>query len=324
MSVVSSSLPMKEADTAESESVMNLQSGNTVDPPDQQRSPRAHPEHQHDANRRDRRTAEWLARAKADGVSEAERQRLLELAVKINLPIADSLARRYRSRGEDLDDLTQVARMGLMHAVHRYQPENGAFLPFAVPTITGELKRHFRDHCWTVRPPRRLQELHSEVASAWSELAQQQSSTPTVDEIAGWLGADRSEVLEAIRSNAFSSASLDTTDGLAGARDVVGAPDPGFEEVEDGEERRQLMREVRGACRRLSREDRELLRMRFEEGSSQSAIAAQLGISQMSVSRRLRKITKNLRLDITRHRSNTPAPRLRHRKITTIRPQPAH
>ncbi|MBO0810731.1 MAG: sigma-70 family RNA polymerase sigma factor [Microlunatus sp.] len=252
-----------------------------------------------------------MALAKDESISEAERQQLLERAVKINLPIADSLARRYRSRGEDLDDLVQVARIGLMHAVHRYQPENGAFLPFAVPTITGELKRHFRDHCWTVRPPRRLQELHSEVTAAWSELAQLQSASPTVDQIAAWLGADRTEVLEAMRSNAFSSASLDTTDGIARASAVIGTTDPGFEEVEDGEERRQQLREVQGACERLSVQDRELLRMRFEDGSSQSAIAAELGISQMSVSRRLRKVTRNLRLDITRHRSRTPGARLR-------------
>ncbi|WP_168207568.1 sigma-70 family RNA polymerase sigma factor [Microlunatus elymi] len=244
--------------------------------------------------------------------------------MKLNLPIADSLARRYRSRGEDLDDLIQVARMGLMQAVHRYQPDNGAFLPFAVPTITGELKRHFRDHCWTVRPPRRLQELHSEVAAAWSELAQQQSATPSVADIAQWLGADRAEVLEAMRSNAFSSASLDTTEGMVGAADVIGAADPGFEEVEDTEERRQLLGEVQAACQRLSRQDRNLLRMRFEEGSSQSAIAAELGISQMSVSRRLRKITKNLRMDITRHRSRMPATRrVRTREFARVRPQPA-
>ncbi|HEY9290478.1 MAG TPA: sigma-70 family RNA polymerase sigma factor, partial [Microlunatus sp.] len=163
-----------------------------------------------------------MAEAKNESLSEVERQRLLDQAIKINLPVADALARRYRSRGEDLDDLVQVARMGLVHAVHRYRPENGAFLPFAVPTITGELKRHFRDHCWTVRPPRRLQELHSQVATAWSELAQQQAANPTAGQIADWLGADREEVLEAIRSNAFSSASLDTADGLAGASGRIG------------------------------------------------------------------------------------------------------
>lgn len=303
--------PVKEADEDVLASVTNLHRRDSDETSDHRRPSGSHAKHEHDGDNRDRRTAEWLALAKDESISEAERQELLERAVKINLPIADSLARRYRSRGEDLDDLVQVARIGLMHAVHRYQPENGAFLPFAVPTITGELKRHFRDHCWTVRPPRRLQELHSEVTAAWSELAQLQSASPTVDQIADWLGADRTEVLEAMRSNAFSSASLDTTDGIARASAVIGTMDPGFEEVEDGEERRQQLREVQGACERLSVEDRELLRMRFGDGSSQSAIAAELGISQMSVSRRLRKVTRNLRLDITRHRSRTPSTRLR-------------
>lgn len=125
-----------------------------------------------------------------------------------------------------------------------------------------------------------------------------------------------------MRSNAFSSASLDNTDGTVSASDLIGAPDPGFEEVEDSEERRQLLAEVDGACQRLSGQDRDLLRMRFEDGSPQSAIAAELGVSQMTVSRRLHKITKSLRRDITRHRSRTPAARRRGRDITVVGPRP--
>ena len=276
-----------------------------------------------DVGFRERRTSELLRQANAPDIGEAERKRLLDLVVRLNLQIADSLARRYRSRGETLDDLTQVARMGLVQAVHRFDPENGTFVGFAVPTITGEIKRHFRDHCWTVRPPRRIQELHSDVSVAWSELAQEQAATPTADQIAGRLDADRGEVLEAMRSNAFASASLDaSSDSGAATLDLMGSPDPGFTEVEEAEDRRQVMQEVRRACAQLTAEEREVLRMRFQEGRSQSSIADELGVSQMSVSRRLRKITTDLRGDIVAHRHRTPSARMmRNRSIGVARRQ---
>jgi RNA polymerase sigma-B factor len=256
-----------------------------------------------DSARREQQTVELLTRARDKRTDEIERNQCLELAVSINLPVADGLARRYRSRGEDLDDLVQVARLGLVHAVNRFEPENGAFLSFAVPTITGEIKRHFRDHCWTVRPPRRLQELHSEVMAGWSELAQQRAVSPSAGDIADWLGADRADVNEVLHSNAFTSSSLDTPEGLSWAASAVGASEAGFEAVEDALEHTDLMNQVRAACETLSDEDRRLLRMRFVDGSSQSVIAEKLGISQMSVSRRLRKITGALREEIERTRN---------------------
>jgi len=256
-----------------------------------------------DSARREQQTVELLTKARDKRTSEVESKRCLELAVSINLPVADGLARRYRSRGEDLDDLVQVARLGLVHAINRFEPENGAFLSFAVPTITGEIKRHFRDHCWTVRPPRRLQELHSEVMAGWSELAQQRASSPSAGEIADWLGADPADVNEVLHSNAFTSSSLDTPEGLSWAASAVGASETGFEAVEDAMEHQDLMDQVRAACKTLSDEDCQLLRMRFVDGSSQSVIAEKLGISQMSVSRRLRKITNALREEIERRGS---------------------
>lgn len=124
--------------------------------------------------RRNETTVELLSRARDESVSQAERQQCIDLAVELNLPIAEALARRYRSRGEDLDDLIQVARLGLIQAVHRFSPDIGNFAAFAVPTITGEIKRHFRDHFWsTPRPPRRLQNLHREAVHAWSAVAQE-------------------------------------------------------------------------------------------------------------------------------------------------------
>jgi RNA polymerase sigma-B factor len=260
-----------------------------------------------DSARREQQTIELLTRARDVNTSEAERQQCRDLAVQLNLSVADGLARRYRSRGEDLDDLVQVARLGLVHAVNRFDPDNGAFLSFAVPTITGEIKRHFRDHCWTVRPPRRLQELHSEVMAGWSDLAQEQAATPTAQQIADWIGADRADVSEVLHSNAFTSSSLDNAEAPAWAAAAIKVSDSGFDAVDDALEHEDLMRQVRATCEKLTEDDLRLLRMRFVDSCSQSVIAEQLGISQMSVSRRLRKITKTLREEIARSRTATAA-----------------
>lgn len=256
--------------------------------------------------RREEQTIELLTRARDAHTTEAEADQCRDLAVQLNLPVADGLARRYRSRGEDLDDLVQVARLGLVHAVNRFEPGSGAFLSFAVPTITGEIKRHFRDHCWTVRPPRRLQELHSEVMAGWSDLAQEQAATPTAKEIADRIGADRADVNEVMHSNAFTSSSLDNPEASQWMAAAIGHQDGGFDAVDDAMEHEDLMRQVRLACEVLTEEDRRLLTMRFVDCASQSVIAAELGISQMSVSRRLRKITSALRDEIERRRRSTP------------------
>lgn len=252
--------------------------------------------------RREEQTIELLSRATDAKTTEAEAEQCRDLAVQLNLPVADGLARRYRSRGEDLDDLVQVARLGLVHAVNRFEPGTGAFLSFAVPTITGEIKRHFRDHCWTVRPPRRLQELHSEVMAGWSDLAQEQAATPTAKDIADRIGADRADVNEVLHSNAFTSSSLDNPEASQWLAAAISHQENGFDAVEDAMEHEDLMQQVRVAAAALSDEDRRLLIMRFVDCASQSVIAAELGISQMSVSRRLRKITNVLRDEIERGR----------------------
>lgn len=258
-----------------------------------------------DSAQREQQTIDLLTTAGDPNTSQAEADRCRDLAVRLNLSVADGLARRYRSRGEDLDDLVQVARLGLVHAVSRFEPGSGAFLSFAVPTITGEIKRHFRDHCWTVRPPRRLQELHSEVMAGWSDLAQEQAATPTAKDIAARIGADRADVNEVLHSNAFTSSSLDNPEASSWMAAVIGHRETGFDAVDDAMEHEDLMRQVRAACAVLSDEDRQLLVMRFVDGSSQSVIAEELGISQMSVSRRLRKITTTLRTRITDARSRS-------------------
>lgn len=247
--------------------------------------------------RRNQRTVELLSMARDESLSEAERQHCIDQAVELNLPIAEALARRYRSRGEDLEDLIQVARLGLIQAVKRFSPEIGEFVAFAVPTIAGEIKRHFRDHFWsTPRPPRRLQGLHREAIDAWSEVAQEKGHIPTTAEIACRLGAKEEEVREAMATSPFNSASLDApTDTVPAAGDWIGTPDPGFEAVDDALERAQLTKQLRKAIAELSETDRLILQMRFGENCKQSTIAAELGISQMSVSRRLTKITQVLR-----------------------------
>lgn len=284
---------------------------------------RSSPRHDPEAARREHRTIELLTRARDQDQSAAERKRCRELAIRINLPVADSLARRYRSRGESLEDLTQVARLGLVHATQRFDPDNGAFLSFAIPTITGEIKRHFRDHCWVVRPPRRLQELHSEVASAWADLAQERASTPTVAEVAESIGAERADVLEALRSNAFRSASLDTAEGLSTASATLSSADPGFEDVDDSAERDELVQRVNEACRQLSNDERRLLWLRFVQGLSQATIAGELEISQMSVSRRLKKVTLRLRAEVTERPAPSPVRQSMQRRANPVPRQPS-
>lgn len=207
-----------------------------------------------------------------------------------HLPLADSLARRYAGRGEDLDDLVQVARVGLVHAVQRYDPERGEFAAFAVPTMTGELKRHFRDHGWLVRPTRRSQELQSSIENAWSDLGQRLGRDPGLDEVSAELGLPRTEVASALAARGgYRGVSLDSPGGgVTPLADRVGGEDPGYERAE-------VAAVLGPACRQLSDEDRALLYRRFVQQRSQSDIAAELGTNQMAISRRLAAILARLR-----------------------------
>lgn len=136
--------------------------------------------------------------ALADGVPEARRQELLDEVIILNAPVARSIASRYRRKGVDADDLEQVAYLGLVKAANGYRPEaSTAFLSYAVPTIRGELKRYFRDCAWTVRPPRRVQEMQGSIAAAEPQLTQQLGHLPTDEETAKALGTDPEEVAEA-------------------------------------------------------------------------------------------------------------------------------
>ena len=200
------------------------------------------------------------------------------------LPMAHRIARRFRDRGESVEDLRQVAALGLVKAVDRYDPARGAFESYAVPTITGEVKRHFRDRMWALRVPRRVQELRNRVRVARRELAQTPGSPePTAAALAARTGLSEEEVgtgLEALES--FSTLSLDAElsggdDGYSLA-DTLGAGDTSYDVVVDREAAKE-------GLRRLPERERAILYMRFFEDMTQSRIADRLGISQMHVSR---------------------------------------
>ena len=210
------------------------------------------------------------------------------------LPLARQLARRYQRTGEPLDDLVQVASLGLLKAVDRFDPDRAtAFSSFAVPTILGELKRYFRDKGWSVRVPRDLQELAVRVDRLGDELSRELGRAPTPSEMAERLGVTAEQVLEAREAaGAYRAVSLDrprTEDEEGDAyADVVGDEDPGFGLAEDAATVQRLMRV-------LTDREREVLRLRFVEDLTQSEIGARVGVSQMHVSRLIRQSIARLR-----------------------------
>jgi RNA polymerase sigma-B factor len=214
--------------------------------------------------------------------------------IERHLPLARSLAMRFQGPHEALDDLIQVASLGLVKAADRWDEGRGfAFSSFAVPTILGELRRYFRDHTWDVRPRRAVQELTVAVERARDELSTELGRSPTVGDIAERTGATVDDVLEAIdASHQRSSVSLDAPvrrdeGDAATTGDVVGCEDDGFELVE-------LASEVASLTRSLDPRAREILRLRFSEDLLQSEVAERLGCSQMQVSRSIRASLQHL------------------------------
>jgi RNA polymerase sigma-B factor len=211
------------------------------------------------------------------------------------LPLARQLARRYARPNEPLDDLYQVASMGLLKAIERFDPERGnAFSTFAVPTIVGELKRYFRDTGWAVHVPRPIQERIGQVNRAIHDLARETGRSPTPGELAAKLGHSTEEILEALdAAKAFDAISLDVPrgggdeDGSAYA-ETVGEHDARFEMVE-------YSAVIEPTMAALPPRDRLILRLRFERDLTQSEIADRLGISQMHVSRIIRRSLDRLR-----------------------------
>jgi RNA polymerase sigma-B factor len=222
-------------------------------------------------------------------------RRLRDELVEEHVGLAEYLARRFADRGEAFDDLRQVALVGLLKAVERFEPDRGLrFSTFATPTIVGELKRHFRDRGWAVRVPRRIQELHLQLVKVVGNLSQELGRSPTPEEIARRTGTRVEDVLEAMEAGGvYRLASLDAAlaneerNGIdLSAR--LGEDDPEF----DGVERREELSELLAG---LPARERRIVYLRFFEGLTQSEIATEVGISQMHVSRLLAKSLDSLR-----------------------------
>jgi RNA polymerase sigma-B factor len=208
---------------------------------------------------------------------------LRERAIEAWLPLARRLARRYIGRGEPTDDLVQTAVVGLIKAVDRFDPDRGVdFSGYAIPTILGEIKRHFRDHTWSVRPPRRLQERCLTIIEANGTLTQTLGRSPTVADVAAHLGIGEEEVLEGLDGfRAYTVTSLSAPIGVdsdAELGDTLGSADENMELAE-------LRVALGPVLARLDARTRTILSLRFVENLSQSEIAERVGLSQMHISR---------------------------------------
>ncbi|SER73770.1 RNA polymerase sigma-B factor [Streptomyces sp. yr375] len=218
--------------------------------------------------------------------------------VELNLALVKFAASRFRSRSEPMEDIIQVGTIGLIKAIDRFELSRGVEFPtFAMPTVIGEIKRFFRDTSWSVRVPRRLQELRLDLAKAGDELAQKLDRAPTVGELAERLGLSDDEVVEGMAaSNAYTASSLDAQpedDDTEGAlADRIGYEDHGLEGIEYVESLKPLIAE-------LPPRDRQILSLRFVVGLTQSEIGEELGISQMHVSRLLSRTLDRLRKGLT-------------------------
>ena len=235
----------------------------------------------------------------------AAREQLIEQY----LSLVRSLARRYAYRGEQLEDLVQIGCIGLIKAIDRFDINRGVELTtYATPNIIGEIKRHFRDKGWSVRVPRGLQELNVQLSRIVEELTVQLGRSPTIKELAERSGAQEEEVLEALESGrAYSSLSLSTASGLDDDEDIdpmetLGTEEPRYEMSEE-------WAVLAPGLRVLDDRERMILHLRFFEGLTQSQIAQQVGISQMHVSRLIRRALEKIREEI--HVEDEPAPRKR-------------
>ena len=247
-----------------------------------------------DAKQRRDTTTRSLLDRRARSTDEEVRQLLLDRAIELNLGIAHSIASRFRGRGVESDDLDQVAYLGLVKAARSYRPDTDTpFLAYAVPTIRGEVKRYFRDCSWTVRIPRRLQELQGSIASVRPRLVQDLQRDPTLAELAEELGADVAEVEAAIAADGcYSVLSLDRpVDGEA----TASLADTIADDEDSSFERTEAVAVLEPVLSELAPRERRILELRFIEGHTQADIGAEIGVSQMQVSRLLRGILDRLR-----------------------------
>lgn len=246
---------------------------------------------------RSTRTATITAELRDAELEPDARDELTNQLIEANVEVARSVALRYRNRGIDLDDLEQVALLGLTKAARRFDPAAGHdFLAYAVPTVRGELRRHFRDHGWMVRPPRRVQDLQARLATARGELEAECEVPVRSIDLADRLGEDLPDVVEALAADGcFRPTSLDVPigDGTSTLGELIGEDD---DRLECAEARVMLA----PALRRLAPRDRQMVHLRFVEGRTQQEIADAVGLSQAQVSRILIGILSTMKDEVER------------------------
>ncbi|MFB7275054.1 RNA polymerase sigma factor SigF [Streptomyces sp. NPDC056244] len=225
----------------------------------------------------------------------SEHQYVRNTLIEMNLALVRYAATRFRNRSDQMEDIVQVGTIGLIKAIDRFELSREVeFATFAVPYIVGEIKRFFRDTSWAVHVPRRLQELRIDLAKATDELSQRLDHAPTTAELAGHLGLDEEEIIEGVvAGNGYTAGSIDLpADDASGVpvplSDRLGEPDAGLETAENVQALKPLLED-------LDERERRILRMRFGDEMTQSEIGAELGVSQMHVSRLLTRITGRLR-----------------------------
>jgi RNA polymerase sigma-B factor len=250
-----------------------------------------------DGSLRARRTQGIVSDLRDALAGTTDSRALTDELIEANLGVARSIAGRYRNRGIDLDDLEQVALLGLTKAAQRFDPGAGHdFLSFAVPTIRGEIRRHFRDSGWMVRPPRRIQDLQARIVAAHDELERQLGRSPRPSDLAAHLEEDVADVVEALAADGcFTPTSLDVTvgDGSSTLGDQIGHEDRDLAHAEA-----RIVLEP--AVQHLSQRDRRIVQLRFYEGRTQQEIAEAVGLTQAQVSRVLSRILADLRADLSR------------------------
>jgi RNA polymerase sigma-B factor len=238
-----------------------------------------------------------LLRQISETSDDLEQKRLRDEVVVLNMGVARAIAARYRNRGIGKDDLMQAAYVGLVKAVQGFDPSyERDFLSYAVPTVTGEVKRYFRDYGWTVRPPRRVQELQAQISRASGELSQTLHRSPKPSEVAEFLSVDVDSVIEALAADGcFTPASLDVPvgeDGSTSLGELLGGDDADL-----GRAEARIL--LAPAVRRLGDRDRRILELRFFHGWTQEQIAGDIGVTQMQVSRLLARILSDLRTELS-------------------------
>jgi RNA polymerase sigma-B factor len=244
-----------------------------------------------------RRSAELFLVLRDEDAPAPSREAARDSLVHLHLPLVEHCARRFRNRGEPLEDLVQVGTIGLIQSIDRFDSGRGVeFSTYATPTIIGEIKRYFRDKGWAIRVPRRLQELRMQIGSAGAELTQSLGRSPTPRELAEAIGCSVDDILEGVESsNAYSTLSLDagngSDDGPVSILDSIGMDDDNLEQVEVRESLKPLLD-------RLDPREKRILLLRFFKNMTQSQIAEEIGVSQMHVSRLLSRTLEQLRTSL--------------------------